>query len=275
MLSLDVLSGRPRDLGGHARLPQARVRGTGRGFRRRDELFTDEAIDVIREIWTNGEIETTGRRFQTARHDHAPAPRAEAAPANLGRRPRGAAGAKRRRAGLGSFFSESGRREPERATPRSRISRSWRGGRHPARARRPRPVAPNQSTSASPPSPAARRRCSTSLGALEQLRRDLDGAAHPRGHHTRRVDRRRSKSSAVPWSLPTDRRPPGAARNGSSATAASPDPTETRSARFHNVSNFAAVRSPRRAWRKASITASVASAERVTRTRGSARSRPR
>ncbi len=65
VLSLDVLSGGRVILGVAPGYLKPEFAALGVNFDERNEL-TDEAIDVMRTIWTEGEIETEGRNFRTA-----------------------------------------------------------------------------------------------------------------------------------------------------------------------------------------------------------------
>ena len=64
VLSLDVLSGGRLILGVAPGYLKPEFAALGVDFDERNEL-TDEAIDVMRRIWTDGEIETEGRHFRT------------------------------------------------------------------------------------------------------------------------------------------------------------------------------------------------------------------
>jgi probable F420-dependent oxidoreductase len=64
VLSLDVLSGGRVILGVAPGYLKPEFAALGVNFDERNEL-TDEAIDVMRTIWTEGEIETEGRNFRT------------------------------------------------------------------------------------------------------------------------------------------------------------------------------------------------------------------
>jgi probable F420-dependent oxidoreductase len=64
VLSLDVLSGGRVILGVAPGYLKPEFAALGVDFDERNEL-TDEAIDVMRELWGNGEIETVGRHFRT------------------------------------------------------------------------------------------------------------------------------------------------------------------------------------------------------------------
>ncbi len=64
VLSLDVLSGGRVILGVAPGYLKPEFAALGVDFDERNEL-TDEAIDVMRRIWTEGEIETVGRNFRT------------------------------------------------------------------------------------------------------------------------------------------------------------------------------------------------------------------
>ena len=64
VLSLDVLSGGRVILGVASGYLKPEFAALGVDFDERNEL-TDEAIDVMRRIWTDGEIETEGRHFRT------------------------------------------------------------------------------------------------------------------------------------------------------------------------------------------------------------------
>jgi probable F420-dependent oxidoreductase len=64
VLSLDVLSGGRVILGVAPGYLKPEFAALGVDFDERNEL-TDEAIDVMRQVWTDGEIETVGRHFRT------------------------------------------------------------------------------------------------------------------------------------------------------------------------------------------------------------------
>ena len=64
VLSLDVLSGGRVILGVAPGYLKPEFGALGVEFEERNEL-TDEAIDVMRKLWTDGEIETVGRHFRT------------------------------------------------------------------------------------------------------------------------------------------------------------------------------------------------------------------
>ena len=64
VLSLDVLSGGRVILGVAPGYLKPEFAALGVNFDERNEL-TDEAIDVMRRIWTDGEIEVEGRNFRT------------------------------------------------------------------------------------------------------------------------------------------------------------------------------------------------------------------
>jgi probable F420-dependent oxidoreductase len=64
VLSLDVLSGGRVILGVAPGYLKPEFAAMGVDFDERNEL-TDEAIDVMRRIWTDGEIEVVGRNFKT------------------------------------------------------------------------------------------------------------------------------------------------------------------------------------------------------------------
>jgi probable F420-dependent oxidoreductase len=73
VLSLDVLSGGRVILGVAAGYLKPEFAALGVNFDERNEL-TDEAIDVMRTIWTEGRIETEGRNFRTRGTTMAPPP---------------------------------------------------------------------------------------------------------------------------------------------------------------------------------------------------------
>jgi len=64
VLSLDVLSGGRVILGVASGYLKPEFGALGVEFDERNEL-TDEAIDVMRRVWTDGEIETVGRHFRS------------------------------------------------------------------------------------------------------------------------------------------------------------------------------------------------------------------
>ena len=64
VLSLDLLSGGRVILGVAPGYLKPEFAALGVDFDERNEL-TDEAIDVMRQVWTDGEIETVGRHFRT------------------------------------------------------------------------------------------------------------------------------------------------------------------------------------------------------------------
>ena len=64
VLTLDVLSGGRVILGVAPGYLKPEFAALGVDFDERNEL-TDEAIDVMRRVWTDGEIETVGRNFRT------------------------------------------------------------------------------------------------------------------------------------------------------------------------------------------------------------------
>ena len=190
VLSLDVLSGGRVILGVAPGYLKPEFAALGVDFDERNEL-TDEAIDVMRQLWTDGEIETVGRHFRTRGTTmRPPVVQKPHPPIWIG----GNSTAAIRRAaergqgwvpfpnpgGLTLARAHARALEPRRApTPRAASCASTRR----------RSGAPSRSTSASHRSPTARPTTLDELHALEGARRHVGGAAHPAGEDAIGVDR--------------------------------------------------------------------------------------
>ena len=137
VLSLDVLSAGRVILGVAPGYLKPEFAALGVDFDERNEL-TDEAIDVMRRIWTDGEIEFVGRNFRTRGTTMRPDARVAAAPAHLGRRQQHRGDPARRRTGPGlGAVPEPGRGQLGRAHAGALQPRRPRPARgDPARARR-------------------------------------------------------------------------------------------------------------------------------------------
>ena len=127
VLSLDVLSGGRVILGVAPGYLKPEFAALGVNFDERNEL-TDEAIDVMRRVWTEDEIETVGRHFRTRGTD-------DAAPVRCSSRTRrsGSAATAPPRSGARPNAGRAGCRSRTRrasaracAPPRSRTSTSSR-----------------------------------------------------------------------------------------------------------------------------------------------------
>ena len=124
----------------------------------------------MRRGWTEAEVETVGRHFRAARHQHADRSRAAAAPADLGRRQQPAAirRAVERGDGWVPFPNPAGARRRGRTPALSSIDDLARRV-EALREHLTRSGAPNRSTSASLRSPTTRALVVDELHTLEEL----------------------------------------------------------------------------------------------------------
>ena len=220
VLSLDVLSGGRVILGVAPGYLKPEFAALGVDFDERNEL-TDEAIDVMRQVWTDGEIETVGRHFRTRGTVMRPrSPQVPHPPIWVG----GNSTAAMRRAaergqGWVPFPNPGGLTSRVRTPELSTLDELGPPHRDPARARRrdrARRADRHLLLAVRRRSARDRRRAPHPRSA----RRDVGGAPPPERDHPRRLDRRgpaarRCRDRSVPRSTPAGAR--NASRNGAVA----------------------------------------------------------